>query len=1029
MPRWRSAVVLIVSLAAGSHAEAQGPSPAPTASSALTVQAGQPGELAVTAAANEFVRVVAATAADVVLTVVSPSGATAARLDRIEPTDRPASIAWVSESAGVYRVRLLPAIGGFAPGRAHRLWVEERRPAMPCDRDLVLAAAAQQAGEDQRRMATASAAPEALRQYERALELSRAGGDRRAEADARLGLGLTRGLLGEYDAALEQYLAALDGYRATGDRWGEARALQRVALTHRARGDFDRARQAHEDVIAVARATGDERARADALNGLGRLDYELAEMQSALNLFGQALEIARSIHAPGIEAYAVNNTGVVYWAMGEHASALEFFEQGLAARRGLGDRQGEVGSLSNIGMVLLELGQLRRSAAVQERALAIARTLANRRLEGEVLQQLGRIRLRQGAAVAAVDALARSVALCHEVEDRFCEASSLSQLAAAEGTLGRAGAALEHLDAALAMARANQDAFEEATTLVTRARLRGDAGDLTAAQADAQAALDIIETQRTKVVSPDLRASYLASTRGAYEMAIDLLMRRQEADPSGSYAARALAISERARARSLLDSLSAAAAGVRVSIDPSLKAREIALRRALDLRGSGASADTRSNSEPELDPAVVELIAIDRSLEAEIRTAQSRHAVLTQAQTLEVHDIQAQLGPSDALLEFTLGDRRSYLWVITATGFRMYRLAGRAVLEPAAIRVHEAIQESYRPGMRTQARRALADIGQLLFAGVAGGLPAERLIIVADGALQFVPFAAVPLRSGGEPLLTDHEIVTLPSASAIATLRASTPDRRAPDRTLALLADPVFQPDDARVTSRNRNLLPLASRPGDRRPGDRPAGAFGQSVADTGAGRLERLTYTGDEARRIASLVRPSEALVALGLDATRERAMADDLGRYRFVHFATHALVNTRHPDLSGIVLSTVGRDGAARDGFLRLPDIYNMRLSADVVILSACQTALGRDVRGEGMVGLTRGFLHAGARGVVSTLWEVRDRQTSVLMARFYRGMLHDGLKPGAALRAAQLAMMRDPASSAPFYWAGFVLQGDWQ
>ena len=826
------------------------------------------------------------------------------------------------------------------------------------------------------------------------------------------------------DAALEDYRAALEGYRVTGDRWGEARALQRLALVHRARGDFARARSGHEEVMAVARATGDERARADALNGLGRLDYELAEMQSALDFFGQALVIARSIHAPGIEAYAVNNTGVVYWAMGEHASALEFLEQGLVARRALGDRQGEAASLSNIGMVLFELGQLRRSAAVQERALAIARTLANRRLEGEVLQQLGRIRLRQGAAAAAVDALGSSVALCREVKDRFCEASSLSQLAAAEGTLGHLAAAREHLDAALATARANQDVFEEATTLVMRARLRDDAGDLTAAEADAQAALEIIETQRTKVVSPDLRASYLASTRGAYQMAIDLLMRRQDADPSGSYGARALAISERARARSLLDSLSAAAAGVPVSIDPGLKAREIALRRALDLRAPGFSAVTGSHSPPELDPAVLELIAIDRTLEADIRAAQSRHALLTQARPLEVHEIQAHLGPSDGLLEFSLGDRRSYLWVITATGFRMHRLPGRAVLESAAIRVHEAIQDSHRPGMRTQARRALAEIGQLLFAGVAASLSAERLIIVADGALQFVPFAAVPLHRGGEPLLTGHEIVSLPSASAIATLRTPTPDRRAPDRTLALLADPVFQPGDVRLGSRSRELVLPASRPGDRLPG-----AFGQSVADTAAGRLERLAYTGAEARRIASLVSPSEALVALGFDATRERAMADDLGRYRFVHFATHALVNTRHPDLSGIVLSTVGRDGATRDGFLRLPDIYNMRLSADVVILSACQTALGRDVRGEGMASLTRGFLHAGARGVVSTLWEVRDRQTSELMVRFYRGMLHDGLKPVAALRAAQLAMMRDPASSAPFYWAGFVLQGEWR
>jgi len=404
----------------------------------------------------------------------------------------------------------------------------------------------------------------------------------------------------------------------------------------------------------------------------------------------------------------------------------------------------------------------------------------------------------------------------------------------------------------------------------------------------------------------------------------------------------------------------------------------------------------------------LERVKVERQKEAEAA-----------AKCLGVADIQPYLGPSDAVLEFALGDRRSYLWVITATTLRAHELPGRGVLEPAAIRVHETLQESHRPGLQTQARRALAAMGQLLLQKASADLVADRLIIVADGALQFVPFAAVPLRPGGDPLLARHEIVTLPSASAIATLRASVPERRGPDRTLAMLADPVFQPADVRMSAA---AALQAARTG------RPPAALARSVADT-AGRLDRLEYTGEEARRIAALVNPSELLVAVGLDATRDRALGEDLGRYRFIHFATHALVNTRHPDLSGIVLSTVGRDGGPRDGFLRLPDIYNMQLSADVVVLSACQTALGRDVRGEGLVGLTRGFLHAGARSVVSTLWEVRDRQTSELMTRFYEAMLREGLTPGAALRQAQLRTMRDPTSSAPFYWAGFVLNGDWR
>jgi CHAT domain-containing protein len=1008
--RWRGAVALATLVAAVARAAAQDPPTTPPAWAVVLAQ-GQSGELTVTASRDEFVRVVADTAADAVLTVITSTGTPVARLARLDAIDRPSGVAWIADAPGTYRVRLQAAAGGFAPGRAHRLRVQERRPATARDRELVLAAAAQQAGEDARRAGTARSAQDALQHYARALELSRAGGDRRAEADARLGLGLTRWSLSEYDAALEHYGSALEGFRASGDRASEAFVLQRLALTHRARGDLDRARRLHEDVVALARATGNERARGEGLNGLGRVSYETADMQGALDAFGQALAIARTIHDRAIEGYAVNNTGVVYWAMGDHASALEFLEQGLAARRAVGDRQGEVASLSNMGMVLLELGRLPQSATVHERALAIAKGLGNRRLEGGVLQELGRTRLRQDRAAAAADILARSVVLCRDVGDRFCEASSLSQLAAAEIALGRPQPAREHLDAALAVARAHRDPYEEASSLVIRARLAGATGDLAAAQDDVQSALQIIEAQRINVVSPELRASYLASTRSAYETAIDLLMRRHAADPEAGHAARALDVSERARARSLLDSLSAAAAGVRVSVDPVLKAREITLRRALEQGGTPSG---------ELDPAVLDLIAIDRTMEAEIRAAQSRHARLTQGQPLTLADIQARLGPADAMLEFALGDQRSYLWVITPTSLRAHRLPGRAVLEAAAVRAHAALEQSHRPGMRTQARRALISVGQLLLGGAAASLTADRLIIVADGALQFVPFAAISTRADGEPLIVRHEIVTLPSASTLSALGAPSPDRRAPDRTLALLADPVFEPGDTRVSRR----APGAAA----RQGLLPA-RLDRSIADASPGRLQRLAYTAEEARQIAALVSPSEALVALGLDATRERALAADVGRYRFIHFATHALVNTRHPDLSGIVLSTVGRDGEPRDGFLRLPDIYAMQLSADVVVLSACQTALGRDVRGEGLVGLSRGFLHAGARSVVSTLWEVRDRQTSELMTRFYQAMLRDGRTPSAALREAQLRTLRDPASSAPFYWAGFVLNGDWR
>ncbi len=152
-------------------------------------------------------------------------------------------------------------------------------------------------------------------------------------------------------------------------------------------------------------------------------------------------------------------------------------------------------------------------------------------------------------------------------------------------------------------------------------------------------------------------------------------------------------------------------------------------------------------------------------------------------------------------------------------------------------------------------------------------------------------------------------------------------------------------------------------------------------------------------------------------------------LADYRVVHFATHGVVDSSRPWLSGLVFSLVDRRGGARDGYIRLRDIYNLRLNADLVVLSACDTALGADVRGEGLVGLARGFMYAGSRRVMASLWQVNDVATADLMKRFYRGLLVKGLTPPAALRAAQLEMMTKTRWTAPYFWAGFVLQGDWQ
>ena len=311
----------------------------------------------------------------------------------------------------------------------------------------------------------------------------------------------------------------------------------------------------------------------------------------------------------------------------------------------------------------------------------------------------------------------------------------------------------------------------------------------------------------------------------------------------------------------------------------------------------------------------------------------------------------------------------------------------------------------------------------MLLQPAASQLKGKRLLLVGDGVLQYVPFAALPApNSAGRLLVLDHEIINLPSASVMAVLRQETSGRQRAAKTLAVLADPVFQNNDPRINEGGKNA------PAKSQPETQSTEAY-RSAKESGLDSFVRLRFTRQEADEIAQFAPADKRLEALDFAASRANATSAALDQYQIVHFATHGLINNRHPELSGIVLSLVDEKGKPQNGFLRLYEIYNLKLSADLVVLSACQTAVGEEIRGEGLLGLTRGFMYAGAPRVVATLWQVDDRATSELMKRFYQKMLGEGLRPAAALKAAQVSMQTDKRWSSPHYWAAFTLQGEWK
>jgi CHAT domain-containing protein len=526
---------------------------------------------------------------------------------------------------------------------------------------------------------------------------------------------------------------------------------------------------------------------------------------------------------------------------------------------------------------------------------------------------------------------------------------------------------------------------------------------------------------------------------------MDVLMRQHRAEPTKGLDALAVEVSERQRARSLLDLLGEANTDLRQGVDPALIERERSLAKQLNDK---ARTQTRT---PEQAVALkLEISQLENDYEraqVAIRKASPRYAALTQPRPLKLAEIQAQLDPDTLLLEYALGEERSYLWVITKDSLSSYELPKGELIEKEARQLYElltarsavrrgesAAQRQERVGQAEAKLPAVAQsLSRTLLAPVAAQLGDKRLVVVADGALQYVPFAMLPHPSAGrgEPLVVRHEVVSLPSASALAIQRAELAGRKPAPKLLAVIADPVFDRTDERLKPADaggaaqaqtiafddaRSIEHLAGKADDK------AGPAARTLV------IPRLPFTRQEATRLLALASKGESFGATDFDASRATVLGGDLGQYRYVHFATHGVMDSERPGLSALVLSTVDEQGRPQDGFLRTNEIYNLRLPAELVVLSACQTGLGKEIKGEGLVGLTRGFMYAGARRVVVSLWSVSDKATSDLMTEFYRGMLKNKERPAAALRAAQIKMWKQKKWQSPYYWAAFTMQGEW-
>jgi len=1019
---------------------------------------------------------------DVVVRLFGPDGQKITEVDGPWGTQGMEPVYAIAEATGVFRLEVKAVDERAGPGR-YEIDLKELRQSTIHDRDRLSAGRAFAEAEPLRAEGSLESLRKAIEKYNEALSLWRSGEDHQEEARTLNRLGSIHWTLGQYQKALEYYdqglrlwravgdqreeartvhnigtvywqmgdsRKALDYYglalplwRAVRDRTGEANTLGAMGLAYDSLGRLEEAIDFHNQSLALQHATGDLRNEANTLNNIATAYSAMGDFQKALELLNRALPLRRAAADRRGEGLALSNIGVIYWQIGENEKALTYYHQALSLRRETGDRAGEFSTLHNIGRAL---GNSLEAFEYYSQALSLARALGDRRGEGAVLQSMGAAYSSLGESQKAISSLKQALLLHRDVGDRRQEAIALS-LIGASYSMDKPDEAQNYLEQALSLHRVVGDRTSEAATLQRKAQLELKRGRLSEARTDIEEALKIIESTRSQLVSQQLRTSLSASRQDYYEFYIDLLMRQEREHQSSGYDAAALEASERARARTLLDILTEARAHIRQGADPILLDRERTTQQQLSVKSERLTRLLASKHSEEQETAArkeVDAILSDyQDVEAQIRARSPRYAALTQPQPLTSKEIRQLLDDETLLLEYALGEERSYLWAVTPTSIKSYELPRRAEIEADARRVYDLLVKK----ADTLHPEALTSLSRTLLGPVADQLGRKRLLIVGQGALQYVPFGVLLESSAKErgsrdhgpglskhlsvqPLIVNHEIVSLPSASVIALLRRELSMRRVAPNKVVVLADPVFGKDDQRVKQKIQNPAAQGRDGGEKETAQSSLPSdVERSANDLNLINFDRLPVSRSEAELITGMVPKAQSRKALDFAASRATATSPELGNYQIVHFATHSLLNNQHPELSGIVLSLVDEQGQPQDGFLRLHEIYNLKLGADLVVLSSCQTALGKEIKGEGLVGLTRGFMYAGTPRVVASLWKVSDKATAELMKRFYQKMLREGLRPAAALRAAQVSMLNERQWAAPYYWAGFVLQGEWR
>jgi CHAT domain-containing protein len=851
-----------------------------------------------------------------------------------------------------------------------------------------------------------------------------------------------------HDSARKRLTEAVQEFSALGMNYEAGYALNYRGVSYLNSGDRDKAHADFQQALEQFEAARDKPAQALSLQSFALMSLEDGRHADAMREFDQALALIPREQDPENYAHTLHNSALPMHVLGRFDEAIERYYEAGQILRGLGDRDGEARALHGMGTALRHAGEPERGREFLHEAIELRNATAAKREQAISLIALGQIERDAGNIGIAIALHTQAAALVSTPNDRADAllvlaqdhvaskdlatarqeldqilhlglpathrhlGLALTELGVLESLEGNSAAADDAFGRAIVIHKANGSDLDQARALYRRAEARMRAGDTQSVLADTASALRLFEEVGLLGTQAESRASFRASYRGAVELQIaahladaEAAERRGDTEQAQKLLRVAVATSDQARARLLQD-------GGILNLGAGNAASELLAQRkdTYELLAGKRQRKDRLLEAAEPDAGRLESLSKDISLlRAKASLIESR---IAKAQSASIHsaapsadELVRSVPAGVVVAEYFVGDKQSWLFEIRDGLVTVHSLPFHAELDALAGQMHKSWRSLAKaPGNRYDVSGKLAGMA---FGPMGSPAPRETLLIVPDGALHLVPMALLAQQQW--PNIRPGTAIVVPSLSA----RRSAPHDQVAKggKTLAVIADPIYAANDSRIRTFAHQAMVASTAPLTR------------SARDLNS--LQRLPATAVEARDLIALVnRPSETLALIGADASRERVASASLDEYRIVHFATHALADSQDPALATLALSQWDSAGKPLDGALRLYDIAQLRLNADLVVLSACDTALGREIAGEGPIGLSQAFLRSGARSVLATLWQVPDTSTAALMREFYRQLLTNKRNASVALQLAQDYIRKQPRWSDPFYWAGFQL-----